>query len=296
MNSAHALDTAIEHTLTYFAQFHYAPTSYEVYLFLPIFALERHVDASLANGVKNGSISCLSFPNNIQRYTLPQYSISKQGVAKRLLHTNQKEKKVALFVSLLKIVPTVQMIGLSGSVASFNAASDDDIDLFIITTCHTMWSARLLAIAISYLLGTKRPRRTRFAPDKVCLNLWFETCALMVPSQKQNEYTAYEVWRMRPLFYKGTIYSEFLAANQWTAVHLPNLTQNSTAKFQFPQKSRKNTSLIERIARSIQLLIMKKHRTSELISQHQLWFFPDDVQSHILVNRTKSRNLKKKSN
>lgn len=265
---------AIIHTLSYFGHFSYAPTLQELHTHIPLLMSQRKLEAYLQHMQNSSIITRISFHNSPSRYTLPQYSITKQSIKKRLFYTKCKEKRAHTYLFLLSKLPFVLLIGLSGSVASYNAQKNDDIDLFIVTQSCKMWSTRAAAVALAYLLGVKRPRLTHFAPDKVCTNLWFEESHLAVPKHKRSEYMAYEVVRMRTLHQAHAMHERYLYENRWVKKFFPNIIISK------PRSNNRVAPLIpgtiEQLLKQFQLFIIAKHKTSEYISKHQLWFFPDD--------------------
>lgn len=282
MSSKLSLQKAITHTLSYFGQFSYAPSAREIHLFLPIKASLEEVENGIQTGVNTHKIIQISFPSSVHRYTLPQYSISKKAILNRLKTTEMKEKILKKWIFLLKHTPAIQFVGISGSVASHNALLSDDIDLFIITSNGGLWTVRAFLTVFFTLFGARRLRLQTSAPDKLCLNLWFDNSALGVPKQKQSEYTAYEVWRMRPLVNHNQTYEQFLLANLWTATYLPN-TQTPLPK---PYAHTPTVSLfiLESLMKRVQKYIINRHKTTELISDTQLWFYPDDMHEQIQKN------------
>jgi hypothetical protein len=179
-----------------------------------------------------------------------------------------------------------------------NAKEDDDIDLFIITAKDRLWTARLVAVFLAIVLGLKRPRGVKKAPNRVCLNLFFDLADLAVPKPKRSVFVAHEVLQMKPLVDKDNTYIRFLQANRWVYRFFPNGSkinlklkmQNSKFKFKIQNLKFLLTifNLIidsfELIFKKIQLYFIKKHRTTELITATQLWFHPEDFEKRLTSN------------
>ncbi|PIY71220.1 hypothetical protein COY88_01475, partial [Candidatus Roizmanbacteria bacterium CG_4_10_14_0_8_um_filter_35_28] len=104
----------------------------------------------------------------------------------------------------------------------------------------------------------------------------------------------------KPIFVKGDIYERFLKANQWVRDIFPNSSwinskfkiQNS--KLQFKSKNFKFLIVIfhfsffifnllmngiELCLKKLQLTLINRHKTSEIITNTQLWFHPKDYSS-----------------
>ena len=62
---------------------------------------------------------------------------------------SQEKLKLARRVGeWLKVIPTIQMVALTGALAMSNSAVTDDIDLMIVTSPHTLWLTRPLVLLL----------------------------------------------------------------------------------------------------------------------------------------------------
>lgn len=242
---------------------------------------------------------------NYARYTLGEYSIGKenqiskikyQNFKRRWLISNDKINKTKKYIKILAKFPQVKLIGLSGSVAMMNAEKDHDVDLFIITAKNRLWTARFIAILTAQLINLRRRQGVTKAQDKICLNLFFDQSELKIPKFKQNEYVAHEILQMQPLVSKDKVYERFLEANKWVFGIFPNAEDNSKFRIYNSElkilnsKSVHNSKftilnligeVIELLFKFIQLLLIKRHLTTEIVTDKQLWFFPDDFEKKI---------------
>jgi predicted nucleotidyltransferase len=227
-----------------------------------------------------------------------QKQISLDSGEKQLINSYRKRQAITLkklkqwrfriYLKFLSLLPQIKFIGLSGSLAMQNAKVDDDIDLFIITAKNRLWTARLMAVFLAIVLGLKRPRGVKKAPNRVCLNLFFDLADLAVPKQKRSEFVAHEVLQMKPLIDKDNTYLRFLQANRWVFAIFPNATLLNS-KFQAPNSKINDISnlgfiifdLVEVILKNFQLSLINRHRTTELITDTQLWFHPEDFQKRL---------------
>lgn len=221
-----------------------------------------------------------------------------------------------LYIKLLSLFSQIKLVGLSGSISMMNAREEDDIDLFIITVKNRLFTGRFIALLLAQLLNLRRYRdsamqffhtrvspsptaeppskvkRIAFAPslhkNKVCLNLFFDERDLSVPKFKRSEYVAHEVLQMKPIINKSQTYEKFLQANLWVLRLFPNaktISKIQNFKSQINSKSKilnskqlefRIPNKIEALLKNLQLHFIKKHRTSEIITDGQLWFHPDD--------------------
>ena len=188
----------------YYAFFEYFPNFDDIYTFFP----KKIRKKQLKNELKR------------TKYTPVEYSISASTEGN--IFFKEKLKKVQLYIKLISLFPQIKLIGLSGSMAMKNPKSEDDIDLFIITEKKRLFTARFLATIISFIMGLKRSIGQNEAPNKVCLNLFFDESNLKVPKFKQTEFVGHEVIQMKPVINKNQTYEKFLNANEWVFRLFPN--------------------------------------------------------------------------
>ena len=264
------MEKEINSVIKYFSFFAYRPTLEEIHTFL------------------KAKINKNDFKKELNRlkYTPPQYSIKRKISRKKLNNWRYKA-----YIKLISFLPQIKLVGLSGSISMMNADLNDDIDLFIITQKERLYTGRFLATIFAYIIGLKRGIKLHKAPNKVCLNLFFDEKNLQVPKFKQTEFVGHEVLQMRPIIIKDNIYERFLEANRWTFRLFPNAKSVFSMKYKVSSiKKILNTKYfildtffdkIELILKKLQLSLIKKHQTTEIITNTQLWFHPDDFEKKI---------------
>ncbi|MBU2460163.1 hypothetical protein KKG44_03550, partial [Patescibacteria group bacterium] len=129
---------------------------------------------------------------------------------------------------VLRFIPTIRLIGVTGGLAMYNTEKNDDIDFFCIAASGTLWISRFLAVAFMEVFGRRRRPADVRVKDKICLNMFMSEDALCVPVQEQDLYTAHEVLQMRVLWERGGVYRAFLRANGWVRNFLPNAWEESS--------------------------------------------------------------------
>ncbi len=235
-------------------------------------------------------------------------------ISKRLGKEEESDKKLELakkIISKLSIVPTIQFIGISGALAMKNSDKDDDIDLFVIAKKNTLWTTRLLVLFFLQMLGHRRKRTDKKFSNKICLNMFLDESLLSLSKERQDLYTAHEVVQMIPVFERENTYGKFIESNLWVKKYLPNFkrrtNQSRTPACQsLALAGRQNhtesifnvvlcqvlfPSVVEALARKIQLHSIKKHQTIETVSDTLLAFHPLDYKKRIL--KMYNKNLKK---
>ena len=282
------MEKGILTTLRYFAQFSYAPRLRELHMFHPtrVSAL-KHRD-SVEKMTKNKQILWTTEADGERRYTLGGYSIFLNKTLKKAANSRYKLHGIRGYLEHIEKLQSVAMIGISGSVAVENADSAADVDLFIVSRAGRMWTARALTGPAAAVLGIRRGRLATRASGKVCLNMFMDETDLTVPKAKQTVFVAHEILQMRPVFDRGATYYRFLKANEWVYRFFPNAKTARTAHFTPGVKWGVSTgsffeSLVESFAKRLQLILINRHKTTEIITDTQLWFFPDDYERKVKV-------------
>lgn len=216
---------------------------------------------------------------------------------KREVWSQEKNRIAGKVISLLRYIPTIKLIGISGALAHNNVKKDDDIDLFIITSAGTLWTTRFLATLLTDFLGIRRHPSDTAYNNKICLNMFLDENYLPLPQKERDLFSAYEVIQMKPLFDRREMYQRFLGKNEWVKKYLPNALKS----IQYPvfsiQKKKQlpiinsPLSILEKFLKKFQLRYMRKRRTKEIIGKGMLRFHPHDARKWILkkyISMTKS--------
>lgn len=216
-------------------------------------------------------------------------------------YAKEKLKLAKKITSILKIIPTIQLIGITGALAMNNTKKDDDIDLFIITSANFLWTTRFFTTMIVEFTGLRRHRGEYIANDKICLNMFVDDEHLEVPKKEQDLFAAHEVLQMKPIFQRKSIYPKFLTANKWVNKYLPNaynemiLTtkpkDTSGVARWTPPRWRNQMGIIENLLKNFQLWYMRNHRTSEVIKDGIIRFHPHDARKWVLEEYHKKLSL-----
>lgn len=221
-------------------------------------------------------------------------------VKKRLDREKQSEKfleKAGRVGELLKTIPFIKLVGISGNLAMKNSSKNDDIDFFIITTKDRIFLTRILVLGLLSVLNLRRKRgqKTAEAAGKICINLLLEEDRLALDIK--DIYIAHELLQLKVLWERGGIYNKLLDENGWAFKYLPNWLGKgvwlveSKGKSQSKQSQKRKSSidylgnLSEIISREFQLKIMrqsllsskmKKPQGDERILPGALYFHPND--------------------
>lgn len=120
-------------------------------------------------------------------------------------------RRARRFVRVLRLVPFVRMIAITGALSMKNSAAGDDIDVLIVTAPARVWLTRALAIALVYA--------GKLCGDTLCPNYVISERALTL--DKHTLFVAHEFIQMVPV-YGRAVYDRMCAANPWIQIMLPN--------------------------------------------------------------------------
>ena len=214
-------------------------------------------------------------------------------VPKRLIRekTSKEKLKIAKRAGrLLKHIPTVKFVGITGSLAMMNSNDNSDIDLIIITSENTLWTTRLITYFLLLVSGlsVRRPRNKE-EKDRLCLNMWLDESSLVFT--KRNIFTAHEVAQIVSLVNKDGIYERLLWDNRWILDYWPKAVKVSSTKYVESRMGRDFlrttcymllTTIIEPLAFKLQYLYMKPKITREVITPTRAFFHPTDWSRKII--------------
>lgn len=280
------MEKKIASVIDYFAIFDYFPDFNYVYTFFPVKISKKRLKTIY----------------EAKKYTVGEYSKDKlKGQENRNEISKKKlnSLKYRAYLKLISLFPQIKLVGLSGSISMMNANIDDDIDLFIITSKNRLFTGRFIALFLAQILGLRRvwnlEIKEKFQTshyslipshyaNKVCLNLFFDERDLKIPKFKQTLFVGHEVLQMKPVINKNNTYEKFLLSNQWVKFFFPNVSRFKSLK---SNKTRSFISfnyfsdIFESFFKKLQMKLINNHKTTELITNSQLWFHPDDFEKRI---------------
>jgi hypothetical protein len=120
-------------------------------------------------------------------------------------------------LSVVAAMPFVRMVALSGSLAHLNAERSADLDLFVITASHRVWSVTLSLLVIARMFGWRR---------RLCLNYVISEDALQV--KPEDLYSANQIIHLRPIL-GNEVFARFVHANPFVREFYPNFAFSSQA-------------------------------------------------------------------
>ncbi len=266
------MDQSILRVLQYFEQFEYPPSLYELKIFNGKKISIHTLKEALRELEKKGAI----YRNN-DRFTrhnklFHQYSNKRK-------HSIQYFRKIINALSWTAQIPSIQFVGVSGSLSMLNMTQKGDIDLFVITKSHSIWQTRFILLVYKYLLKVLDPDIGR----KLCFNLFFSEGGLKIAKNKQNEYIGHEILQLKAIVNKNNIYERFLLQNEWILKIFPNVQISSKHNVStnrsspFPYLS----AILEKILEKIQIWWLSRKNIRWDYGRGQLWLIQDDFEKKI---------------
>ena len=179
-----------------------------------------------------------------------QYSLERRAEAAderthRLKCSAEKVRRVKFALTLFQVVPFIEALAVTGSVALGNAREHSDIDLFCIAKRGRVWTARAGALLLAELLGKRREG----ARAKLCFN-YFAVHDADIPVK--NVASAHMLALGMPVFGKRA-WLHFLGRNRWISELLcfPYGVTHKTHSVHLPSE----WSVLETIKRSLEKLL-----------------------------------------
>lgn len=227
------------------------------------------------------------------------YIEGREGlIYKRLLRKRISVKKMQIAqrsANLLRLVPNIKMVGVTGSLAMENCSEDSDIDILIITKQNNLWFTRLLVYLLLRIAGyLLRKPQVKNEKDALCLNMWLDESDLVWSSKDRNIYSAHELAQIIPLVNKNKTYEKFIYKNKWILDYWPNSVRISSnkqvASSMYGHKTLLHTiyyilqSIVEKFCYWLQKTYMKNKITREVVTPTRALFHPQDW-GKIIINR-----------
>lgn len=157
----------------------------------------------------------------------------REALSRDLLEHNRR------LIALVSRMPFVRMVAVSGSLAHLNAERSADLDLFVITAPHRVWSVTLAVLAISRLLGWRR---------RICLNYVISEQALAIAPA--DLFSANQIIHLRPIV-GHAVFARFIEANPFVRDFYPNFQPSAfglqPSAFSFRPSAEMPRSMIEQL-------------------------------------------------
>jgi len=128
----------------------------------------------------------------------------REALSRELLDRDRR------ILSLVAGVPFVRMVALSGSLAHLNAEGAADLDLFVITAPHRVWSVTVATLVLTKLLGWRK---------RVCMNFVVSEHAMTI--EPEDLFSANQIIHLRPVS-GHDVFARFVRSNGFVRGFYPN--------------------------------------------------------------------------
>lgn len=269
---------AIIRTLSYSDVFDYPLRKSELWKFLNI---RTQVNKNSFNKALNRMIRARKIEaKNRHHFLIGRRKIVSERLERERISIGKLEvaKKAA---KILSFIPTIKLIGISGSLSLKNAQIIDDIDFFIITTHNSVWITRFFVNVLLLLTGYKRSIQDLHGMNLVCPNLFLSEDNLLLSDSRRNLFSAREIAQLYLLLDRDSMYKKFLSANFWVKNYLANI-KIPKRKYGYKNNSRNILNFLDKIFYALQFLYMSNRITGEEIRQKAAYFHPHNKTNFIL--------------
>lgn len=262
-------------TLSYSDHFGFPLTLSEIHLRLiaPTRISQTRLRQTLNSLLKSGAII-----QTANYYHLPSRSSLVTRRQKREQSSLQLRLRAHHLAHQIAKAPGVLAVYLTGSLSVSNAPPSADIDLLIIARPRRLWTTRAILTLITTILGLRRTPNSTNNQGKICLNLYLTPDSYLIPPQKRNLYTAYELIQAIPLYDPYRTHRDLLFANRWVQDYLPNQPAGPgpAGPSDLPAGPGPIKTLLEYLLYRLQLAYMKRRITCEHITKDSAYFHPRD--------------------
>lgn len=270
---------AVINTLLYSDIFDFPLTSEEIWFYLSSNKYIPREDFETALKLKSGFEKKGSYYYLTGRGELVEHRKLKEKNSKKQL---KMAKKV---LGILSKIPTVRLVGISGSLALSASEVSDDIDVFIITEKNSLWLTRFLAGTMLILQRKYRWKNDKEPANKFCLNMLISD-GFIFPKEKQDLYIAHEIAQLLPLYERKNAYSNFLKTNAWILRFMPNVGQKKIQKVSTGIVGKLGEFLLRVLFAEVLFEFIQKQYmgaiTKETLEKNILAFHPNDYRQEIL--------------
>jgi predicted nucleotidyltransferase len=206
-------------TIAYYDVLDYPMTSFEIWKYL-VGKNEDKQNFSLAE-VVDSLESNDDLKKNVEQFRGFFFLSGRKELALGRLKRNKiferKFRLIEKIVKVLRFVPYVRMIAVTGRVAMKNAEAKSDLDFLIALQKGKIFTGRILVTMLTHFLGKRRYGRK--ITDRACLNFFLTDGSLEI--DLKDIYSSSEYSFMFPVF-GGETFSKFQKENFWIRKFRPN--------------------------------------------------------------------------
>lgn len=208
MNKNTDIQKAILRVLKYFNFFTFPLTFQEIERYIELLCSEKELQENLNILIDNGQIFFIR--NNYLLEPNQQLVIRKEKGAKK---AKIDIKRAITSAKIIASFPFVRMVAVSGSLSKNYSDDKSDLDFFIVTNEHNLWTSRMMLHLFKKLTFLVNKQHD------FCMNYFLADNKLQI--EEQNYFTAIELNTLMPIYGKE-VYNQLQNENDWVLNFLPN--------------------------------------------------------------------------
>ncbi|MDD3794303.1 MAG: hypothetical protein PHI37_05810 [Candidatus Gracilibacteria bacterium] len=167
-------------------------------------------------------------------------------------------KKTYKYISYIKWIPGLKMIGIGNSLAMNSANSESDIDLYIVTSKNSMWLNRAIITFIFQILGVRKNHK--YHAGRFCLSFFSTIDGMDFKDWKIEDdiYLYFWIVYMKPILDYDNTYENFLKINNnWLEIDEYKDIIEENKKFIQYKNNTKNGIILDKIISILDKIIKK---------------------------------------
>lgn len=286
------VEKAIYNTLRYRSIFNYPMTKAQIFTYL---ITNTYINLQKFSEGLDSLIEKKLVYKHHDYYSLENINSKDiEEIKKRIIRSTKLIQKAKEISKNLKLIPWIEMLAITGSVAAFNAKENADIDVLVVTKPKRLYLSRFFLVTLLKAQGLYWESEN--PAGKVCPNIFITSDNLTWQKEKQNLYVANEISLMIPVFDKNNIYFKFLRQNIWASDFLGNFYSQSV-NLNYKESPRKTKILkirglkfgsilvdvLETFLRNVQIIYMKRKMSTEIVKHNFIHFNVND-NTNLVIN------------
>lgn len=217
------LEKSIVKTIAYYNELDFPLTVFEIWKYLIINEGEKSDMAEPCNLLDIINVLNSDALNNyLEEFEGFYFLRGRKDLIEKRLKKNKiadsKMRRLRKFVSILRLVPFIRMVGVTGTLAMKNSGTESDWDLLIVLKSGRIWIGRTFVTGLIHFLGKRR--HDNKIKNRICLNYFLTDESLEIRSK--DLFSANEYSFMLPAFDSGRVFKKFQLANRWITNFKPN--------------------------------------------------------------------------
>jgi len=213
-------------TLAYYDILDYPMTSFEIWKYLLRDNGREKEELKIIDIIKE--LENEELKKKIEEYRGYYFLKGRKNLVEQRIERNKiaekKFKRIKKVVWILRFVPFVRMIAITGRLAMKNTDKSSDLDLLVALKYGHIFTGRTLVTLVTHLLGVRRYGRK--ISNRVCLNFFITDKSLKI--NLKDLFSSSEYYFIRPLYGYKT-FKRFQEANKWVGDFRENYILERTA-------------------------------------------------------------------